>query len=63
MDIKIIILSEVKSEKYKHGIGHIFKKMIQVNLFTKHSLIDKKHELTVTKGKFGIIRYKLLYIK
>ena len=35
MDLEIIILSEVKTEKDKYMINVESKKMVQMNLFTK----------------------------
>ena len=76
MDLEIIILSEVsQTEKDKYHMISLVcvesKKMIQINLYTKH--IDPKTQKTnlwLPEGKgggmnqeFGINLYKLLYIK
>ena len=57
MDLEIILLSEVSQrEKEKYHmillICRIFKKMLQMNLFTnRNRLTDLENKLMVTKGE------------
>ena len=65
MNLEIIILREVrhtKKDKYRmiSPICGIYKKMIQMNLFSKRNRsTDIENKLMVTKGERGKVRDKL----
>ena len=78
MDLETTILSEVKSDRerqilYDVAFTWTLKKMIQMNLFTKHKQTHRHRKQTYgyQRGKevgginleFGINRHTLLYIK
>ena len=76
VDLEIIILSKVSQREISYDIACMqnFFKMIQMNLFTKHTDTHRLRKLTYGYGRgagrekrivreFGIDMYTLLYLK
>ena len=76
MDLESVLLSEVSQREISYDIACMqnFFKMIQMNLFTKHTDTHRLRKLTYGYGRgagrekriareFGIDMYTLLYLK
>ena len=56
MDLEIVTLSEVRQRQISYEITYmwnLFKKMVQINLFTKQIVTHEENKLIVTGGGCG----------